>query len=522
MAPVYYRNLSRAQLVEHALRIEFDSKLTNTGALSVNSYAKKGRSPNDKRIVDTEDVRADVDWGKVNIKLSDASFLQLRARALDFFERKEQIYQVDCFAGHDPRYRLKIRIFTTRPYHALFMKNMLIEATAAELESFGSPDFVIYNAGELAADRTVPGLTSETCVALNFKRKEQVILGSEYAGEMKKGVLTIMMYLMAKQGHLCMHASANEGKSGDVSVFFGLSGTGKTTLSADPHRALIGDDEHVWTDRGVVNIEGGCYAKAIGLSAEQEPDIFRAVRFGAVAENCVLNPVTKAIDYNDISLTENTRVAYPLNFIPGAKEPAVAGHPKNVIFLTNDAFGVMPPVAKLTLAQAKFWFVTGYTAKVPGTEVGVKEPSPTFSACFGGPFLVMHPTYYGEQLAEKLQTHNADCWLINTGWCGGKFGVGSRIKLRFTRAIIDAIHDGSLSRGQFAEMPGWGLRIPTACKNVPSELLNPLTAWQDKKLFYTTINGVAKMFESNFQKYSAKATSDVKASIPKAINASKL
>jgi phosphoenolpyruvate carboxykinase (ATP) len=475
---------------------------------------KKGRSPADKRLVATEDIMTDVNWGSVNIKLSEESFQQVRERALKFLGRQPKLYVTNAFAGHDPRFRLKIRVVSTRPYHALFMKNMLIEPTAEELASFGEPDFTIYNAGACPADRTVDGVTSETVVALNFKTRQQVILGTEYAGEMKKGVLTIMMYMMPKAGHLTMHASANEGKAGDVTVFFGLSGTGKTALSADPARRLIGDDEHVWTDKGVFNIEGGCYAKAVGLSEATEPEIFRAIRFGAVAENCVLDAATKKIDYNDMRLTENTRVAYPLAFIPGAKLPAIGGHPKNIIFLTNDAFGVMPPVSLLTPGQAKFWFVTGYTAKVPGTEVGVREPSPTFSACFGGPFLVLHPTKYGELLAELMAKHDARCWLVNTGWSGGKFGQGKRMELSITRRIIDAIHDGSLEREQFQTVGGWGLRIPTKCNGVPDAVLNPIRAWEDKAEFVKTIDHVASLFRKNFEQYMSHASPDMVDAIP--------
>jgi phosphoenolpyruvate carboxykinase (ATP) len=501
-------------LTAAALHEEMDSTLTDTGALSVNSYLKKGRSPKDKRVVDTDDVVGDVNWGAVNIKLSEDSFQQVRARALKYLERQPKLYVTNAFAGHDPRFQLKIRIVTTRPYHALFMKNMLIEPTPEELANFGEPDFTIYNAGACPADRTVKGVTSETVVAINFKAREQVILGTQYAGEMKKGVLTIMMYLMPKKGHLTMHASANEGKSGDVTVFFGLSGTGKTTLSADPARKLIGDDEHVWTDKGVFNIEGGCYAKAVGLSEATEPEIYHAIRFGAVAENCILDPKTKKINYNDISLTENTRVAYPLSFIPGAKLPAVGGHPKNIIFLTNDAFGVMPPVSLLTPGQAKFWFVTGYTAKVPGTEEGVREPSPTFSACFGGPFLVLHPTKYGEILAELMAKHNARCWLVNTGWSGGKFGQGKRMKLSITRRIIDAIHDGTLEKEKFQTVPGWGLRIPTKCAGVPDAVLNPIQSWSDKAEFVKTIDHVAALFRKNFDQYKAHASRDMLEAMP--------
>jgi phosphoenolpyruvate carboxykinase (ATP) len=518
--PKYHVNLSRKDLSEAAVKVEFDTVLTDKGALSVRSYVKTGRSPSDKRIVDTSDVHDDVDWGKVNMPLSEASFQKVKTRAVKYLESCPDLYVVNCFAGHDPTFQLKVRVITTRPYHALFMTNMLIEPTPEQLANFGEPDYTIYNAGEMCADKSVEGVHSETCVALNFKTHEQVILGTQYAGEMKKGILTVMMYLETKRNHLCMHASANESAKGDVTVFFGLSGTGKTTLSADPKRALIGDDEHVWTRDGIFNVEGGCYAKAIGLTEETEPDIYRAIRFGSVAENCILDK-NNAIQYNDTTITENTRVAYPLSYIPQAKLPAVASHPTNIVFLTNDAYGVMPPVSLLTPGQAKFWFITGYTAKVAGTEVGMgKSPTPTFSACFGGPFLVMHPTAYGELLAEKLAKHNAKCWLINTGWSGGAYGSGKRMSLKITRALIDGIHDGSLAKGDFETVPGWGLKIPKSCGNIDPAVLNPYKAWPDKAAFINTIDNLAGMFRKNFKKYEAQASSDVIAAIPQAYRAS--
>jgi phosphoenolpyruvate carboxykinase (ATP) len=380
---------------------------------------------------------------------------------------------------------------------------------------------VIYNAGEIWADPTVEGVNSKTCIAVNFKSREQVILGSQYAGEMKKGVLTIMFELMPRQNHLTMHASANEGmKDKDITVFFGLSGTGKTTLSADPHRSLIGDDEHVWTDKGIFNIEGGCYAKAIGLNPVTEEDIFNAVRFGAVAENCNFKGRNKEIDFMDETICKNTRVAYPLSFIKGSKEPAVGGHPSNIVFLTNDAFGVMPPVARLTAAQAMFWFVTGYTASVPGVEVG-KSPvaKPTFSPCFGGPFLVRHPTFYGEQLAAKMREHNAKVWLVNTGYAGGRADKGAkRMPLKITRAILDAIHSGELNNAEYETLPGWGLQVPKKISNVPQQFVNPGTAWSDKAAYVATTNELIAMFQANFnRRFAAKASAEMKAAVPQLI-----
>ncbi|RNF27060.1 putative glycosomal phosphoenolpyruvate carboxykinase [Trypanosoma conorhini] len=525
MSPIYHRNLTPPELVKWALKLEKDSCLTARGALAVLSYAKTGRSPSDKRIVDTDDVHDNVDWGKVNMKLSEDSFAKLKKLAKDFLGKCEHLFVVDCFAGHDKRYRLKVRVITTRPYHALFMRNMLIVPEPEELAQFGEPEYVIYNAGEAKADPSIPGVTSTTCVALNFKTHEQVILGTEYAGEMKKGILTVMFELMPRMNHLCMHASANVGKSGDVTVFFGLSGTGKTTLSADPHRNLIGDDEHVWTDRGVFNVEGGCYAKAIGLNPKTEKDIYEAVRFGAVAENCVLDKKTGEIDFYDESICRNTRVSYPLSYIEGALKDAVAGHPKNIIFLTNDAFGVMPPVARLTSAQAMFWFVTGYTANVPGVEAGnIRTARPVFSSCFGGPFLVRHATFYGEQLAEKMKRHNSRVWLLNTGFAGGRADRGAkRMPLRVTRAIIDAIHDGSLDQAEYELYPGWGLHIPKHVANVPAYLLDPRKAWKDVKQFNATSKELVEMFQRSFnERFAAKASEEMKSAVPRYVESSRL
>lgn len=524
MPPKYLKNLSAAELTQLALKHERDTILSDRGALVVRSYRKSGRSPRDKRVVDTPDVHDNVDWGNVNIALSEDSFAKVKAQALNFLNSKEQLYVVDAYAGHDTRYALKIRVITTRPYHALFMRNMLMVPTEEQMKSFGEPDYIIYNAGECLADKSIQGLTSDTCVAVNFKSREQVILGTEYAGEMKKGVLTIMFELMPRQGHLTMHASANEGiKNKDVTVFFGLSGTGKTTLSADPNRALIGDDEHVWTDKGVFNIEGGCYAKAVGLNPKTEKEIFDAVRFGAVAENCVLKGRHKAIDFDDETICKNTRVAYPLDYIPGSKAPAVGDHPRNIIFLTNDAFGVMPPIARLTPAQAMFWFVTGYTANVPGIEAGgAKAPVPTFSPCFGGPFLVRHPTFYGEQLSAKMKKHNANVWLLNTGYAGGRADRGAkRMPLKVTRALIDAIHSGELNKAEYDTLPGWGLQVPRAVSNVPSSLLNPAAAWADKALFTETTNELVDKFQKNFNdRFASKASAEMRAAVPQRIGAS--
>jgi len=399
----------------------------------------------------------------------------------------------------------------------VFLPEYAISAPVDEIvEPFGEPDYVIYNAGQFPANRHTAGMTSQTSIDLSFANREFVILGSEYAGEMKKGVFTIMNYLMPKTGVLSMHCSATAGKEGgDTSVLFGLSGTGKTTLSADPKRLLIGDDEHCWTDEGVFNIEGGCYAKVIDLSKEQEPDIWNALKFGTVLENVVYEPESHLVDYKDVSITENTRGSYPIDDIWNAKIPCVGGHPKNVIFLTCDAFGVLPPVSKLSPSQAMYHFISGYTAKVAGTEVGVKEPSATFSPCFGGPFMVWHPGKYAELLADKLKKHGAQTWLVNTGWSGGGFGVGARMKLKYTRAIVDAIHSGALHGVQTQTDPVFGLEVPTACPDVPAEILVPRNTWSNKAAYDEAAKKVASLFRENFKKYESGVTDDVRGAGPR-------
>ena len=503
------RNAAPAKLYEDAVLYD-GGVITSAGAIATSSAEKTGRSPKDKRVVDHPDSSGDIWWGKVNVKLDESSFMVNRQRAIDFLSHCDRVYVVDGFAGWDPKYRIKTRIICARPYHALFMHNMLIRPTAEELADYGEPDYVVFNGGQFPADPNTPGLGSPTSVSLSFERSEFVILGTQYAGEMKKGIFTIMHYLMPKTGVLSMHCSANEGPDGDVSLFFGLSGTGKTTLSADTRRALIGDDEHCWSDDGIFNMEGGCYAKCIDLSEEKEPEIFRAIRFGAVLENIVYDEATREVDYTDSSVTENTRASYPIEFIPNAKIPCVGGHPKNIILLTCDAFGVLPPVSQLTPDQAMYHFISGYTAKVAGTEVGVTEPEATFSACFGAAFLVWHPTKYAEMLAELMRQHNAKAWLVNTGWSGGAYGTGSRMKLAYTRAIIDAIHDGALDDAPIAEDPIFGLSVPTECPNVPSEILIPKQTWSDQAAFEETAKKLAQLFHENFEKYADAASEAIK------------
>jgi len=511
-------NAPPARLYEDAVMHD-NSTIVASGAIATNSGAKKGRSPKDKRIVEEPTSQDDVWWGNVNIPLAEESFNKNKGIAITYLNQCKWLYVVDGFAGWDPEARIKVRVICERAYHALFMHNMLIRPTGHELADFGEPDYVIFNAGCQAADPGVEGVTSETSVALNFKQGEFVILGTQYAGEMKKGVFSIMHYLMPKRGILSMHCSANEGADGDVSLFFGLSGTGKTTLSAESRRRLIGDDEHCWSGTGVFNIEGGCYAKAINLSAENEPEIYKAIRFGTVLENTIQHPDTRVVNYNDIALTQNTRASYPIEHIANAKIPCIGGHPKNIILLTCDAFGVLPPVSRLSPEQAMYHFISGYTAKVAGTEVGVTEPEATFSACFGAPFLVLHPARYAELLAEKIRDHQSSAWLVNTGWSGGAYGTGKRMSLKYTRAIIDAIHDGSLNKAPTTTDPVFGLEIPTACANVPDEILVPKNTWSDTAGFDRTAGKLAGLFAENFKKYADDASEAIQAAGPQQVAA---
>jgi phosphoenolpyruvate carboxykinase (ATP) len=511
------RNLSPAQLYAEAIRCEKDCAIADSGALIAYSGAKTGRSPKDKRVVKNAASESEVWWGAVNVPIDDGVFQINLERAKDYLNTRDYLYCVDAFAGWDPQTRLKIRVICSRPYHALFMHTMLIRPTAEELAAFGEPDAVIFNAGAFPANQRTSGMTSKTSIDLSLETKEMVILGSEYAGEMKKGVFTLMNYFGPKRNILSMHCSATADRAGGASsLMFGLSGTGKTTLSADPKRLLIGDDEHCWSDTGIFNIEGGCYAKAIDLTPESEPEIFQALRFGAVLENVVYDEETHHVDFHDTSITQNTRGAYPIEFIRNAKIPCTAGHPTDVIFLTCDAFGVLPPVSKLSPAQAMYHFISGYTAKVAGTEMGVTEPQATFSPCFGGPFLVWHPMKYAGLLAEKIQKHQANVWLVNTGWSGGAYGVGKRMKLAITRSIIDAIHTGALRDAPIAADPIFGVGTVTACGAVPAEVLTPRLAWSDKGSYEATAKKLAGLFTKNFQQYQDRVAPEVLAAGPRA------
>ncbi len=513
--PTVLVNLSTAALYEDAIRYDRDTYISSTGALVAYSGSKTGRSPKDKRIVKQAPSENDIWWGPVNFPLDEVSFKINRQRASDYLSSRDRIYVVDGYAGWDLEHRLKIRVICSRPYHALFIKTMLIRPEPPELIDFDEPDYVIFNAGAFPANPFTAGMTSRTSVDLSFEERELVILGTEYAGEMKKGVFTIMNYLMPKRGLLPMHCSATMAKTAtETSLLFGLSGTGKTTLSADPQRRLIGDDEHVWSDSGIFNIEGGCYAKAIDLTRDSEPDIFEALHFGAVLENVVFDKERREVNYSDTSITQNTRGAYPIEFIGNAQVPCIGGHPTNVIFLTCDAFGVLPPVSKLSREQAMYYFLSGYTAKVAGTEVGVIEPQATFSACFGAPFLAWHPTKYAELLGQKMDAHGVNVWLVNTGWTGGGYGVGSRIKLHYTRAIISAIHDGSLAKSPTQLDPTFGLAQITNCPGVPDDILVAERSWKDIAQYRSAASHLANLFTNNFQQFADQVTPEVKAAGP--------
>lgn len=504
--PVVHRNLTPADLYERALLHEKGTMIANNGALVAFSGAKTGRSPLDKRIVKEETTEKNVWWASPNtpspnFPINETQFAELRNHALKYLTSLANIYMVDGFLNWDKASQIKVRVFSDSPYHALFMYNMLIRPTQDDLATFEDPDFTIFNAGAQQA----PSPSSPTSISISFKQKQQVILGTRYAGEMKKGLFTYMHYLMPTKGILSLHSGCNMGYNGDVSLFFGLSGTGKTTLSSDPKRKLIGDDEHCWSDEGVSNIEGGCYAKCINLTRQGEPDIYDAIRFGCILENVDVDIETRIVDYSSAKYTENTRACYPIEHIPNIAVPCTTGHPKNIILLCCDAYGVLPPVSKLTVEQALYHFVNGYTSKIAGTEVGVKHPEATFSACYGGAFLVWHPLKYAAMLYEKIIAHGTQVWLVNTGWTGGEYGIGHRMSLKHTRAIIDAIHDGSLCNAPTSTTPIFQFQVPTECPGVPSELLQPRDTWNDKAHYDKTLKSLAQSFKDNFSMYVGNA-----------------
>lgn len=496
-SPTLLKNLTVPQLVEEAIR-NGEGELAANGALVARTGKYTGRTPKDKAVVKESGSEQNIWWDN-NAPMSQETFDHLKARANEAI-RTKKLYQVDTFGGADPKHRIAVRFIVENAYHALFIRTLLIRPTPAELAEF-RPDWTVVDLCRVSLDPAVDGTRGDASIALNFAEKLVLIFGTQYAGEMKKAVFTILNYLLPLQGILSMHCSANIGKGGDTCLFFGLSGTGKTTLSADPERHLIGDDEHGWTDEGVFNFEGGCYAKCIKLSQEGEPQIWNAIKFGSVLENVNMD-VDRIPDYDDVSLTENTRCAYPIEYIDGAVIPSLGGHPKNIVFLTCDAFGVLPPISRLTPEQAMFHFLNGYTAKVAGTEAGVTEPTVTFSTCFGAPFLPLRPKAYADLLGKKIEKHNANVWLLNTGWTGGAYGTGSRMKLGYTRAMINAALKGELDHVKFENDPIFGLSVPTECPGVPSEILMPRNTWADKDAYDWKAHELATMFQENFKKFA--------------------
>jgi len=505
-------NLSTPALVEESVK-RGEGHLSHLGPLVVTTGDHTGRSPNDRFVVKDGESANHIWWGNVNKEISPTKFDRLYNQLLAFLQGKD-IFVQDCYSGSDPAYRLKVRVITSDAWQSMFTRNMFVQAAREELADF-IPEFTVIAAPRFHADPEIDGTRSECFVLVNFEKKMVIIGGTSYAGEIKKSIFSVMNYLLPRQGVLSMHCSANTGKQGDVALFFGLSGTGKTTLSADPERALIGDDEHGWSDSGVFNFEGGCYAKVIKLSAEAEPEIYETTRrFGTILENVAMDYATRRIDLNDDALTENTRASYPLKHIPNIVPGGMAGHPTNIIMLTADAFGVMPPIAKLTPEQAMYHFISGYTAKLAGTEKGVTEPQPAFSSCFGAPFMALHPSVYGNLLKEKIRRHKATCWLVNTGWTGGPYGVGSRMQIKYTRAMINAALSGELAAVNYETDPIFGLHLPTSCPGVPEEVLNPRNTWQDKAAYDNQAKKLAQAFKDNFADYADVLDEEVLAAGP--------
>jgi phosphoenolpyruvate carboxykinase (ATP) len=507
-------NLEAPELVQAAIRRN-EGELAHMGPFVAVTSPHTGRSPNDKFVVKDSASEKDVDWGKVNQPMTEAHFDTLLADVRSYLNGLDELFVEDLYCGADAAYRLSCRYVTPNAWHANFVRNMFIRPQLAELAAF-APNFSILHAPEMQADPVKHGTRTGTFIVLNLAKRMILIGGSRYAGELKKSMFTVMNYLLPKQGVLSMHCSANIGKDGDTALFFGLSGTGKTTLSADPERGLIGDDEHGWSENGTFNFEGGCYAKVINLSKEQEPDIFATTEmFGTILENCVLEPGTKKVEFANQSITENTRASYPLHYIRNHVPSGRGGHPKNVVFLTADAFGVLPPISKLTAEQAMYYFLSGYTAKLAGTERGVTEPQATFSACFGAVFLVWHPTKYAEMLGELLKKHGSKVWLLNTGWSGGAYGTGSRMKLSYTRAMVRAMLAGKLDDVKTVTDPIFGLHLPTAVEGVPSEVLTPRNTWKDGAAYDTQAKKLAGMFAENIKKFGAAVSPAILGAGPK-------
>ena len=507
-----YWNLATPALYEEAIKRN-EGIMSHLGPLVVRTGQFTGRSPNDKFVVKEPTSDDFIWWGKVNRPFKPERFDELHRRMTSYLQGKDVFIQ-DCWAGADPQYRMPVRIVTQYAWHSLFVRNMFIQATPEELAEH-KPEFVVIDCPGFHASPEYDETNSDVFILVNFAEKLVLIGGTEYAGEIKKSVFTAMNYLLPFHEVMPMHCSANIGPKGDTAIFFGLSGTGKTTLSADPKRTLIGDDEHGWSESGVFNFEGGCYAKTIRLSPEAEPEIYATTRrFGTVLENVGIDTNTRRIDLDDGSLTENTRAAYPISHIPNATRDGHGGHPKNIIFLTADAFGVLPPISKLTTAQAMYHFISGYTAKVAGTERGVTEPQATFSACFGAPFMAQRPSVYASLLGKKIEEHNVNCWLVNTGWTGGPPGVGHRMKIAYTRAMVNAALDGDLDDVAFVVDPVFGVQIPTSVPNVPAEVLQPRNTWADKDAYDAQAKKLAGMFRANFKQFEENVADAIKAAAP--------
>lgn len=492
-----YANLPVARLVEMAVQ-RGEGMMTDRGALNALTGKFTGRSPKDKFVVDEASVHDKVNWGPVNQPITPEKFQVLYQDVMEYLQTKE-LFVFDGFAGADETYRLPIRVVNEYAWHNLFARQLFIRPSAEELAAHKAEFTVVY-APTFKANPEVHGTNSETFIITSFEQKTVLIGGTEYAGEMKKSIFSVMNLLLPEQNVLSMHCSANVGKDGDVALFFGLSGTGKTTLSADPDRFLIGDDEHGWSDNGVFNIEGGCYAKCIRLSEEGEPQIWKAIQFGTVLENVEVDPETREANYDSDKYTENTRAAYPVEAIPGAVIPGVGGHPNVIIFLTADSFGVLPPISKLTREQAMYHFLSGYTSKMAGTERGVTTPQTEFSTCFGSPFLPLHPVVYAEMLGKKIDERDVQVYLVNTGWTGGPVGVGKRMKLSYTRAMVTAALNGELAKVDYVADPTFGVQVPTSCPNVPAEVLLPRNTWKDKDAYDKQARDLANRFIENFQK----------------------
>jgi phosphoenolpyruvate carboxykinase (ATP) len=507
-------NLITPELVKNAMRRN-EAELAEMGPLVAITTPHTGRSPNDKFVVKEPETQNDVDWGKVNHPMSPEHFEVLLADVQAYLGSQPELFIQDLFCGADPAHRLSVRYVTPNAWHSMFVRNMFIRPEPADLPTF-DPNFTVLHAPEVQADPARHGTKTGTFIVLNLAKRMVVIGGTRYAGELKTSMFTVMNYMMPKQDVLSMHCSANIGKKGDTALFFGLSGTGKTTLSADPERSLIGDDEHGWANDGVFNFEGGCYAKVINLSKETEPDIYQTTQmFGTILENVVLDPLTKKVKFEDQSITENTRASYPLHYIRNHVTNGRGGHPQNIIFLTADAFGVLPPISRLTPEQAMYYFLSGYTAKVAGTERGVTEPQATFSACFGAVFLVWHPTKYAQMLGTLLRKHKSRVWLVNTGWSGGAYGTGQRMKLPYTRAMIRAALSGKLDDAATVTDPFFGLHIPKEVPDVPANILLPRDSWKDGTAYDEQAQKLAGMFRKNFEKFGTGIDERIRAAGPK-------